>query len=74
VGGLLLKQICRLLKMDWEMEVSHIYREANKCEGALANIDCSLDYETLYYEIWPTPLCELVVGLAVDSLGFLPLG
>ncbi|PNX90804.1 ethylene responsive transcription factor 1b [Trifolium pratense] len=47
VGGSLLKQIWRLLEIDWEVEVSHVYREANKCADALANIGCSLDYETL---------------------------
>jgi ribonuclease HI len=66
VGGSLLKQIWRLLEMDWEVEVSHIYREANKCADALANIGCSLDYETLYYDVCPAQLSDLV---AADSMG-----
>jgi ribonuclease HI len=66
VGGSLLKQIWRLLEMDWEVEVSHIYREANKCADALANIGCSLDYETLYYDVCPAQLSDLV---ATDSMG-----
>jgi hypothetical protein len=48
------------------LEVSHIYREANKCADALANIGCSLDYETLYYDVCPAQLSDLV---AADSMG-----
>jgi hypothetical protein len=33
---------------------------------ALANIGCSLDYETLYYDVCPTQLSDLV---AADSMG-----
>jgi hypothetical protein len=60
------KHIWRLLELDWEVEVSHTYREANRCADALSIIGCSADYETLTYEVCPYHLSEL---LAADCTG-----
>jgi ribonuclease HI len=49
MGNSLLKQIKKLLDLDWIVEISHMYREANKCADALANIGCSLNYDTTFY-------------------------
>jgi hypothetical protein len=62
----LVKHIWRLLELDWEVEVSHTYREANRCADALSIIGCSADYETLTYEVCPYHLSEL---LAADCTG-----
>jgi hypothetical protein len=32
------------MNMEWEVKVSHTYRETNRWADALANIECSLDY------------------------------
>ncbi|GAU38338.1 hypothetical protein TSUD_61990 [Trifolium subterraneum] len=52
-GSSLLTQIWRLLEMDWIVEVSHTYREANNCADALANLGCSLDYDTVIFNDFP---------------------
>jgi hypothetical protein len=39
--------------MDWVVEISHTYWEANKCADALANYGCSLDYEVVFFDVCP---------------------
>jgi ribonuclease HI len=62
----LLNQIWRMMDLDWQVEISHMYREANKCADALANIGCSTGYEIMYYETCPTQISELYLA---DCLG-----
>jgi hypothetical protein len=38
LGVALARQIWKLLDLDWTVEISHTYREANKCADALANL------------------------------------
>jgi hypothetical protein len=40
-GMAILKKICGMLALDWIVEISHEYHEANKCADVLANIGCS---------------------------------
>jgi hypothetical protein len=39
--------------MNWIVEISRTYREANKCADALASIGCSLTYDTVFYANCP---------------------
>jgi ribonuclease HI len=39
-GSVLVEQISKMMALDWEVEVRHTYREANKCADALANYGC----------------------------------
>jgi ribonuclease HI len=55
----LIKQIRRLLDMDWLVEIAHTYREANKCADALANIGCSLDYDIMFFDSCPSRISEI---------------
>jgi hypothetical protein len=48
-----MKYIWRILELDWKVEVSHTYRETNRCANALTNIGCSADYETLMDDVCP---------------------
>jgi 3-mercaptopyruvate sulfurtransferase SseA len=50
-GNALAKRIWKLLDMDWTIEISHTYREANKCADAMANLGCSLDYDIVFYDV-----------------------
>jgi hypothetical protein len=50
-----------MLQLDWEVEVTHTYREANKCADKMANVGCSLEYETTLFEDCPDFLEELVL-------------
>ncbi|CAJ2679356.1 unnamed protein product [Trifolium pratense] len=59
LGVALVKQIWRLLDMNWEVEVSHTYREANKCADALANLGCSLANEIVFYDRCPSHISDL---------------
>ncbi|PNX58030.1 ribonuclease H [Trifolium pratense] len=66
MGSSVMKQIWRFMEMDWIIEISHVYREANKCADAMANIGCCLDYEVVYYNACPSQLAETY---AADLLG-----
>jgi ribonuclease HI len=37
IGRTILHQIWKLLDEDWEVDISHAFREANRCADALAN-------------------------------------
>jgi ribonuclease HI len=52
VGGMIMKHIWRMMDRDWEVEVSHIYREANKWADTLAKVGCNLDLEYLELQIF----------------------
>jgi ribonuclease HI len=72
LGRALVNKIRRLLEMDWNVVVSHSYREANRCADALANIACSLDYNLKIYESCPTQIRHLlladIMGIATSRL------
>jgi ribonuclease HI len=58
-GCSLLKRIWRLMQHDWIIEISHIYREANKCADALANFGCTLDFNSVFYDSCPTHIMDM---------------
>lgn len=39
-GWSLLQNIKELLQLDWEVNVSHVFREANRVADGLANLGC----------------------------------
>jgi hypothetical protein len=67
-GGSLIKNIGRLLEQGWEVKITHSYREANACADALANIGSSLDLNTMYFDVCPSQVRNL---LAAHSMGLL---
>jgi ribonuclease HI len=66
VGASLLRNIRRLLALDWEVKVVHAYRESNQCADALATIGCSLNKEIIFYNVCPI---EIRNFLLADDLG-----
>jgi ribonuclease HI len=62
MGSSLLKHIKNLLAMDWIVEISHTYREANKCADVLANIGCSLSYDVVFYDSCPDNISDIYVS------------
>jgi ribonuclease HI len=66
LGGSLVMRIRKLLELDWEVVIDHVYREANKCADMLANIGCTLDTHMVYYDICPIE-CHSV--MLADVLG-----
>jgi hypothetical protein len=58
-GGAMLKQIWKLLEIDWLVEISHTYREVNKCTDVLANISCSLDYKAVFFDACPPQIRDI---------------
>jgi hypothetical protein len=59
-GGSLVLNIRKLLELDWEVKIAHVYRESNKCADTLANIGCQLGREIVFYEGCPPQMRELV--------------
>jgi ribonuclease HI len=71
LGVALAKQIWHLLNMDWCVEISHSYREANKCADALINFGCSLNHEIMVFDVCPSHLREIYRD---DRMGvFIPI-
>jgi ribonuclease HI len=52
--------IRKLLESDWEVQITYVYREANKCADALANEGCQLGREVVFYEDCPPYIKDLV--------------
>jgi ribonuclease HI len=48
-GSSLIKRICQMLAKDWTVDIKHIYREANKCADAMANIGCTRDFDMEFF-------------------------
>ena len=65
-GRSLVMKIRRMLDMDWEVVVNHIYREANQCADALAKLGGSLDANLVLFDACPPQFSHL---LAADVLG-----
>jgi hypothetical protein len=59
MGNSLLKHIMSLLAMDWTVEISHMYHEANKCADALANIGYSLSYDIMFCDNCPELISDM---------------
>jgi ribonuclease HI len=66
LGSSVMKQIWRLMDVDWSVEVSHSHREANKCADVMANIGCSLNYDVVFYDNCASQLAEIY---AADLMG-----
>jgi hypothetical protein len=66
LGSALVKQIWKLLDMDWNIEIFHTYRETNKCADALANLGCSLGYDLVFFDDCPLTIRET---FANDNMG-----
>jgi ribonuclease HI len=59
MGYSLLKRIRTLLAMDWTVEITHMYCEANKCADGMANLGCSLSYDVMYFDSCAAQISEL---------------
>jgi hypothetical protein len=55
-----------IIGLDWDIEISHSYREANKYADALVNVGCSLGRDILFYDVCPPFLSSLLLE---DNLG-----
>jgi ribonuclease HI len=65
-GGVLVEQISKMMSLDWEVEVRHTYREANKCAYALANYGCMSRVDIQFFTCCPDFIKDLFVA---DNLG-----
>jgi ribonuclease HI len=58
-GSSLIKRICQLLAKDWSVDITHIYREANKCADAMANLGCARDFVVEFFVSCPSHVSDL---------------
>jgi hypothetical protein len=61
-GNVLVEQIIKMMALDWEVEVRHTYREANKCTDALANYGCIGSVDSQVFVCCPEFMKELFVA------------
>ncbi|CAJ2663874.1 unnamed protein product, partial [Trifolium pratense] len=66
LGFSLVKSIGRLLDEQWEVKISHSYRETNKCADALASMGCILDCNIVFFETCPSSIKNL---FSADVMG-----
>jgi hypothetical protein len=73
-GRILLNRIRQLMNMDWNVRISHIYREANKVADAIALLRCSIQGFS-YFETPPASLKRLCLDdvMGVSTLRVLTL-
>jgi hypothetical protein len=60
LGFSLVKTIKKLLDEEWEVKISHLYREANRSADALASMGCTLNFNIVYFETCPINIRELI--------------
>jgi ribonuclease HI len=58
-GCSLLHRIRQLMKKAWHVDVFHIYREANMCADALANLGCSQDFNFEFFDCCPSSIRDM---------------
>ncbi|RYR56660.1 hypothetical protein Ahy_A05g022338 [Arachis hypogaea] len=54
-SSVLYSRIHEYMKRDWDIRISHVYREANGCADWLANFSINQEAST---QIWNTPRCS----------------
>lgn len=59
-GPGLLNRIKTLMADEMELTIKHIYREANTCADALANIGRSISQDFVIFDSVPTSMAHLV--------------
>lgn len=55
-----------LLEVEWEIKICHLYREANLCEDALANMSFDSEDTLQVFELCPSQISHLI---SVDVIG-----
>jgi ribonuclease HI len=63
-GHILMKKIRALLQEEWEVKISHVFREANRCADILANMGSVGSTELVLYDYPPSE----VALIAFDDL------
>lgn len=66
-GVLLVGSIRKLLGMDWEVHISHVYCEVNKCADCLASIGCDQS-DSLRIHDQPSLVLEPLLGHDVRGI------
>jgi ribonuclease HI len=59
-GCALMKKIIELLDGPWEVQITHVYREANRCADMLANMGSEGSSGINYFENPPTRVLQIV--------------
>jgi hypothetical protein len=52
----LVKKMRKMLEMNWEVKIIHLYKETNKYAEALTNIGCDFDHTIFFYDNCPNPM------------------
>ncbi|GAU28906.1 hypothetical protein TSUD_59160 [Trifolium subterraneum] len=56
----IMKKIQELLNLDWEIRLTHIYRDANRCTDILANMGSNLAANKIIYEEPPLEVRQVL--------------
>lgn len=60
LGWGLLQQILHLSKANWVVNFQHVFREANQCVDALANLRCDFAMSRVEFESPPSIVLQLM--------------
>ncbi|CAL1407399.1 unnamed protein product [Linum trigynum] len=64
--GLLVQHVCNVLNRDWDVVISHVYREGNRAADYLASLGHSLPFGTHHVDVCSPELCR---WLEYDVMG-----
>jgi ribonuclease HI len=60
LGCALMKKIIKLLDGPWELQINHVYREANRCADILANMGSECSSGIDFFENPPARVLQIV--------------
>ncbi|KAK2365720.1 Polynucleotidyl transferase, ribonuclease H superfamily protein [Trifolium repens] len=60
MGCTLMKKIYKTLEDFQEVQIIHVFREANRCADMLANMSCSNTGSIVYFEHPPAEVIQIV--------------
>lgn len=61
-GYILVISIKTLLRLDREVKIIHVFREANHCADDLANVGCTHELSLVVYEHPPVQLVQALLS------------
>jgi hypothetical protein len=56
----IMRKIHNLLNLNWEVQLTHIYREANRCADILANMGSKLEVDMMIYHEPPLAVRQIL--------------
>jgi hypothetical protein len=54
-----MQRVKSLLELSWEVRITHVFREANRCADVLANIGSKGQHDIVFFENPPSQVTQV---------------